>query len=67
MITTSDAGYVLEKATIPIEERLAKIAGEKVRQFCCKDVAQCEGLCGVAVHEYRMLWAREWEKYARGN
>ena len=59
-------GYVLEKVTIPIEERIAKVVTEKVRGNCCPEM-KCEGLCNVAIHEYRMLWVREWADYTRSN
>lgn len=59
-------GYILEKATIPIEEKIAKVVSGKVRHNCCHD-NQCEGLCGVAMHEYRILWVKEWQDYARSN
>ena len=59
-------GYILEKATIPIEERIASVVSEKVRSRCCPEM-KCEGLCNVARHTYRMLWAREWERYVMGN
>jgi len=66
-LNTPYVGYVLERTTIPIEEKIARIVTEKVRANCCKGNVECEGLCGVAIHEYRMLWAREWAEYARGN
>ena len=65
-MNTSVVGYVIEQATMPIEEHIAKIAGDKVRQSCCP-ANQCEGLCGVAIIRYKMIWHNEWAEYARGN
>ena len=66
-MNTAYTGYILERSTIPIEEHIAQLVTEKVRVNCCKAGVECEGLCNVARHEYRMLWLREWEKYARSN
>ena len=66
MTNNPDLTIILEKSVIPIEQRVAKIAYDKVRADCCVN-SQCEGLCNVKMHEYRMLWVREWAEYARGN
>lgn len=66
MITATQLNYIAEQSKLSINERISKIVNEKVRQNCCANNT-CEGLCNVAVHEYKMFWVKEWQDYAKQN
>jgi hypothetical protein len=69
LMNASYIGYVLEKSTIPIEERISRVVTERVKEICCQGEHCCIGdeFCGVARSEYKMLYVKEWENYAKGN
>lgn len=60
-------GYILEAATEPIVEHLAKKAMEKAKWMCGECQISCEDTCSVIQHEYHALMLREWQLYAMGN
>jgi hypothetical protein len=68
-VNTPYVGAILELSTIPIEEKISARVDSLVREICCRNNHCCDGekLCGVARHDYKMLWVKEWTDYARTN